>query len=122
MQVEMVQTSCGMAVTLYAYERDRAQLCNWATKQGEAGIAEYWRDENQLSIDGIQTGIVEKSCNRTQPRQRAYTIHSTLAMPEGSRSLASFFPLQHCVISDVADSAKPPRKCPQPLHKINALF
>ena len=61
MQVEMVQTSCGMAVPLYAYEGDRDLLRNWATKQGEAGIAKYWHDKNQLSIDGIQTGIVEKN-------------------------------------------------------------
>lgn len=61
MQVEMVQTSCGMAVPLYSYESDRDQLRNWATKQGEAGIAKYWQDKNQLSIDGIQTGIVEKN-------------------------------------------------------------
>jgi len=61
MQVEMVQTSCGMAVPFYSYESDRDQLHNWATKQGEAGIVKYWHDRNQLSIDGIPTGIVEKN-------------------------------------------------------------
>ena len=61
MQVEMVQTSCGMAVPLYAFEGDRDLLRNWATKQGEAGIAKYWHNKNQLSIDGIPTGIVEKN-------------------------------------------------------------
>ncbi|RZI84300.1 MAG: pyridoxamine 5'-phosphate oxidase family protein [Rubrivivax sp.] len=61
MHVEMVQTSCGMAVPLYSYESDREQLLNWATKQGEIGIAKYWHDKNQLSIDGIQTGIVAKN-------------------------------------------------------------
>lgn len=61
MQVEMVQTSCGMAVPLYSYDGDRDQLRNWATKQGDAGIAKYWHDKNQLSIDGIQTDIVEKN-------------------------------------------------------------
>lgn len=61
MHVDMVQTSCGMAVPLYTYESDRDQLRNWATKQGEAGIAKYWHDKNQLSIDGIPTGIVEKN-------------------------------------------------------------
>ena len=57
----MVQMSCGMAVPLYAYESDRDQLRNWAAKQGESGLANYWRDKNQLSIDGIETGIVEKN-------------------------------------------------------------
>lgn len=61
MHVDMVQTSCGMAVPLYTYESDRDQLRNWATKQGETGIAKYWHDKNQLSIDGIPTGIVEKN-------------------------------------------------------------
>ena len=61
MQVEMVQTSCGMAVPFYSYESDRDQLRNWATKQGESGISKYWQDKNQLSIDGIKTGIVEKN-------------------------------------------------------------
>lgn len=61
MQIEMVQTSCGMAVPLYAYEGDREQLNDWAMKKGEAGITKYWHDNNQLSIDGIQTSIVEKN-------------------------------------------------------------
>jgi hypothetical protein len=61
MQVEMVQRSCGMAVPLYLYESDRDHLRNWATKQGEAGITKYWFEKNQLSIDGIPTGIVEKN-------------------------------------------------------------
>ena len=61
MHVEMVQTSCGMAVPLYTYEGDRDLLSNWAKKQGEAGISKYWHDRNQLSIDGIKTGIVEKN-------------------------------------------------------------
>jgi hypothetical protein len=61
MQVEVVQTSCGMAVPLYTYERDRDQLRQWALNKGEEGIANYWRDKNQFSIDGIPTGIVEKN-------------------------------------------------------------
>jgi len=61
MHVEIVQTSCGMAVPLYAYNGDRDQLRDWATKQGDAGIEKYWRDKNQLSMDGIPTGIVEKN-------------------------------------------------------------
>jgi hypothetical protein len=61
MQVDMVQTSCGMAVPLYSYEGDRDQLLNWATHKGDVGLAKYWNDKNQLSIDGIPTGIVEKN-------------------------------------------------------------
>jgi hypothetical protein len=61
MQVETVQTSCGMAVPLYEYQADRDQLNNWASKQGDEGLAKYWSDKNQLSIDGIATYIVEKN-------------------------------------------------------------
>jgi hypothetical protein len=68
MQIDMVQTSCGMAVPLYAYEGDRDQLINWATQKGEVGIATYWSDKNQLSIDGIPTDIVEKNSPGGQQR------------------------------------------------------
>ena len=61
MHVDLVQISCGMAVPLYTYVSDRDQLRDWATRQGEEGIARYWRDRNQRSIDGIETGIVEKN-------------------------------------------------------------
>jgi Pyridoxamine 5'-phosphate oxidase len=61
MHVKMVQSSCGMAVPLYSYEGDRESLRNWAIKQGEVGLRKYWQDKNQLSIDGIQTAIVEKN-------------------------------------------------------------
>lgn len=55
----MVQTSCGMAVPLYSWQSDRDLLNNWATKLGDDGIATYWRNKNQRSIDGIPTGISE---------------------------------------------------------------
>jgi hypothetical protein len=58
LQVDLVQTSCGMAVPLYTHDGDRDLLNNWATKQGEEGIARYWRDRNQQSIDGLPTGIL----------------------------------------------------------------
>ena len=61
MRVEMVQTSCGMAVPFFDYSEEREQLQDWAIKKGEAGIAQYWEDKNQLSLDGEPTLIVEKS-------------------------------------------------------------
>jgi len=41
MQIDMVQSSCGMAVPLFEYQADRDQLKNWAEKQGEEGIQTY---------------------------------------------------------------------------------
>ena len=53
--VEMVQTSCGMAVPLYDYQSDREALNDWAKKKGEEGIEAYQREKNQQSIDGKPT-------------------------------------------------------------------
>jgi hypothetical protein len=57
--VDLVQTSCGYAVPLMDYVEDRQVLANWAQKRGEEGIREYWREKNQLSIDGFPTRIIE---------------------------------------------------------------
>lgn len=59
MDVDLVQTSCGMAVPLFAYQGQRNQLVDWAETKGKAGIEQYWRDKNQLSIDQKPTGIFE---------------------------------------------------------------
>lgn len=61
LNIDLVQTSCGMAVPLFDFAGEREQLNNWAEKQGEVGIREYWRRSNQKTIDGIDTGIVEKN-------------------------------------------------------------
>lgn len=60
LQVDLVQTSCGMAVPFFDYVEEREQLNQWAVKKGDDGIREYWRDRNQLSLDGLPTGIAEK--------------------------------------------------------------
>lgn len=59
--IDMVQSSCGMAVPFYAYEGEREALTRWAEKKGDTGIRQYWADKNQQSLDGIPTLIVEKS-------------------------------------------------------------
>ena len=59
MQVEMVQTSCGMSVPLYDYIGQRDELSKWAEKKGEEGIRQYWHDRNQVSLDGKPTRILE---------------------------------------------------------------
>ncbi len=57
MEVELVQTSCGMGVPRMEYLGQRAELIDWATKKGEAGLRDYWREKNLVSIDGLPTGI-----------------------------------------------------------------
>jgi hypothetical protein len=59
--VDLVQTSCGMAVPLFDYVEERQQLNNWALKKGKDGIKEYWLEKNQVSLDGKPTHIKEKN-------------------------------------------------------------
>lgn len=61
MSLDLVQSSCGMAVPYLSYDGEREQLSDWASKKGDAGIKQYWQDKNQLSIDGTPTHIVAKS-------------------------------------------------------------
>jgi hypothetical protein len=61
MEVEMVQTSCGMAVPFYDYQGERDQLNTWAANKGEEGIKNYWEEKNQKSLDGIPTHILDKN-------------------------------------------------------------
>ena len=58
--LELVQTSCGMAVPTYDYMGDRELLSDWAVRKGEDGIRRYWEEKNQTSIDGIPTHIVAR--------------------------------------------------------------
>ena len=59
--IDLVQTSCGYGVPLFEYVDERRTLTRWAEAKGEAGIEEYRRSKNVLSIDGYPTGILESS-------------------------------------------------------------
>jgi len=59
--VDLVQTSCGMAVPCFDYAGERDQLRSWAEKKGKEGLEAYWKEKNQLSLDGKPTHIVRKS-------------------------------------------------------------
>lgn len=61
LSVDLVQTSCGMAVPYYSYLGDRELLNDWAAKKGENELRQYWEEKNQLSLDGISTNIIAKS-------------------------------------------------------------
>lgn len=61
MQVDLVQTSCGMAVPFFEYEGERPSLIDWAEKQGDDGLKRYWNQKNRRSIDGFETGIVAET-------------------------------------------------------------
>jgi hypothetical protein len=63
LSIDLVQSSCGMAVPYFSYEGERELLSDWATKKGDEGLKQYWQEKNQISIDGIPTHIVAKSGN-----------------------------------------------------------
>jgi hypothetical protein len=61
LDVDMVQTSCGMNVPLFDYVADREQLTRWAVAKGEDGLNEYRRQKNAVSLDGFPTGMFEET-------------------------------------------------------------
>lgn len=61
LSIDLVQTSCGMAVPFFDYTSERPQLNNWARKKGDEGIQAYWKEKNQISLDGKPTYILEKN-------------------------------------------------------------
>jgi len=58
--LDLVQTSCGMAVPTFSYEADRTMLNEVAERKGEEGLRQYRKEKNQFSLDGIPTHIVER--------------------------------------------------------------
>ena len=60
MDIELVQTSCGMAVPLMQFKEDRNLLYDWAQNKGTSGLQEYLEQKNQISLDGHPTGIFEE--------------------------------------------------------------
>jgi hypothetical protein len=51
--VHRVATSCGFGVPLMTFESDRPQIGEWADRKGPAGIRQYQRDKNGVSLDGL---------------------------------------------------------------------
>lgn len=58
LSITSVQTSCGYAVPLFAYEGERPTYDRWAEKKGAAGLAAYQREKNLRTVDGLDTGLV----------------------------------------------------------------
>ena len=57
--VDSAQTSCGMSIPYFEFKGERNDLNDWAAEQGKEGIANYWENKNQTSIDGLPTKILE---------------------------------------------------------------
>lgn len=52
-RVQRIADSCGYGVPLYAFEGQRQQLTKWAEKRDAEGLAQYQRDHNRESLDGL---------------------------------------------------------------------
>lgn len=57
--LDMVQTSCGYAIPFMDYAGERDVLKDWTENKGPEGIATYWEERNQQTIDGAPTFILE---------------------------------------------------------------
>lgn len=53
LDVTKVTTSCGYSVPMMDLVGHRDTLDRWAERKGPDGIAEYWGQKNQISIDGL---------------------------------------------------------------------
>jgi len=59
LKVELVQTSCGMAVPLMEHVADRSDLNDWATAKTPAELSAYRQGKNRVSLDGWPTALPE---------------------------------------------------------------
>jgi hypothetical protein len=53
--VDLVQTSCGYGVPLFAFVGERDTLTRWAAAKGDDALATYRSERNAVSIDGLPT-------------------------------------------------------------------
>ena len=58
-RIDLVQTACGYAVPFYEFKGERSTLTKWADKKGRSGVEDYWRESNQISLDGYETDILD---------------------------------------------------------------
>lgn len=61
LDIELVVTSCGYGVPFHDYAGERPTMDRWAAAKGEEGLAAYWRDKNQTSLDGFPTGLLDEA-------------------------------------------------------------
>ena len=66
LDVDLVQTSCGMNVPFFDFSGDRDQLTRWAEVKGEEALDQYRRQKNTNSIDGLPTGMFDTAPSSTQ--------------------------------------------------------
>lgn len=58
-ETDLVVKSCGYGVPLFEYHSERPSLENWVASKSEAELADYRRQKNRVSLDGLPTGLPE---------------------------------------------------------------
>jgi hypothetical protein len=48
-----ISDSCGYGVPVMTFDHERDTMAKWADKKGPEGVAQYWRDKNASSLDGL---------------------------------------------------------------------
>ncbi|GAA4004584.1 pyridoxamine 5'-phosphate oxidase family protein [Deinococcus rubellus] len=59
LDIDLVQTSCGMAVPLMDFQAERSELNTWTAAKSPDALHAYQLEKNALSIDGFPTGLPE---------------------------------------------------------------
>ena len=59
MSVDLMQTSCGYGVPFFDHKGTRETMTEWTENKGVDGIATYWKERNQTTIDGLPTHILD---------------------------------------------------------------
>jgi hypothetical protein len=68
LDVDLVRTSCGFGVPLFEFAGDRDTLVRWAGTKGEAGLRDYRRAKNMMSLDGFPTGFDDAAPSSLAPQ------------------------------------------------------
>ena len=53
MDLERISDSCGYGVPTFQYQGQRPTHAAWAERKGADGLAEYQRENNSTSLDGL---------------------------------------------------------------------
>ena len=69
LDVDLVATSCGMAVPYFDYREERKNLARHWTRLGLDGLRKYWGKKNMTSLDGLPTHLAPEAMAPPQVAQ-----------------------------------------------------
>ena len=59
-EFELTQTSRGFGVPFYDFKEERDSMPKWIASKTKEPIENYWREKNQVSLDGLPTHILDE--------------------------------------------------------------